>query len=231
MIKKSFPMQLDPNAFGQQTCAKCGKMDTGSSDEIAAYGGICKSCYDKLPLEEKEAYKNKTLTAKYRSMIIKIANSIEPKVGEIVYVWDEDNHKYIPGDETERIAEVDRELSDGSWIVILSELPDQEINVKKIAEGWGIDNGQDQEPEEIDEPDEEDVFVGEDGHSAYYLNKPIVTLGPVRISEIEAEGGSVSDELYREIKSWMDSKKYWPNVWTVSDHGNFVNVSQEVSNA
>lgn len=61
-------------------------------------------------------------------------------------------------------------------------------------------------------PDEEDIYI----QSAPPLgSRTEVFQGGKLIST-----ASDWDEMSREIKDWMEEHKFWPSIWTVSDHGN-----------
>jgi hypothetical protein len=78
----------------------------------------------------------------------------------------------------------------------------------KIRPATGSEN----EEEMQDEPDEEDVFIQPHGQlgSEYSVGTQHEHIGV--FPEME--------QAERAIKDWMEMKKYWPNVWFVSDHGN-----------
>lgn len=135
----------------------------------------------------------------------------------------------------------------------------------------------DAEDERGEEIGEEDITIGEDGHSAYYLGKQIADVGvdgdpdeeglrqelkrlyespdnkwsnrdmelvedlldetPWNESDVElAEshihtgGGTIPNALTIEdaVAKWMVENQYFPDVWTVSDHGNINNVTADV---
>jgi len=54
---------------------------------------------------------------------------------------------------------------------------------------------------------EEDIKIQDDGN-AYYTGKLIV-------KALEGENPD-----FVGIAKWMETKKYWPNVWMINDHGN-----------
>lgn len=77
---------------------------------------------------------------------------------------------------------------------------------------WNADEA-DEDPQE---PGEEDIVIGHDDKTAFYAGKCVV-----RVDD--------SDDLRPAIKAWMEEHKCWPDVWTVSDHGNALCVSADVA--
>jgi len=75
-------------------------------------------------------------------------------------------------------------------------------------------NDADADPTEPDE-DAGDIVIGQDDTSAYQYGKCIV-----RVDE--------PDELRPAIKAHMEAAEFWPNVWTVSDHGNACLITPDV---
>lgn len=69
----------------------------------------------------------------------------------------------------------------------------QELSVEELQETW--------------ESNKEDIIVNENGN-AYYAGKKIC--GPNKDYGTD----------FKAIKAWMDDNNYWPNIWTVNDHGN-----------
>ena len=67
-----------------------------------------------------------------------------------------------------------------------------------------IGNLDDYEGQE-DEPSEEDIFISDTGHLG--CNGKVIHHGN-------------PDHTDGAIRAWMETEQYWPNVWTVSDHGN-----------
>jgi hypothetical protein len=69
----------------------------------------------------------------------------------------------------------------------------------------------DAEPEETEdsEPDEpqEDDIVTSDGRNFYQSGKRVLSIGP-------------DDDRDEELKAYMERAQYWPNCWSISDHGN-----------
>jgi hypothetical protein len=63
------------------------------------------------------------------------------------------------------------------------------------------------------EPTEEDITIGDDDLSAYYGGKQIVSIG-------REEADADEDALEKAVAAWMDKNNFWPDVFTVSDHGN-----------
>lgn len=73
------------------------------------------------------------------------------------------------------------------------------------------------------EPDSEvDIIIGDDDLSAYYAGKEIVS-----ITRDEADADE--DALEKAVAAWMDENKFWPDVFTVSDHGNSNLVTERFS--
>ena len=63
------------------------------------------------------------------------------------------------------------------------------------------------------EPSSEDIVITTEGrlgcrYVAYYSGRAIATA---------IEYGDVETML----KTWMETNKYWPSIWILSDHGNF----------
>lgn len=83
------------------------------------------------------------------------------------------------------------------------------------------ESAEDEDFPEPQEPGEEDITIGEDDLSAYYLGKEIVSITRDEADEDE-------DALYKAISAWCDKQKYWPDVWWISDHGNCNIVTPEV---
>ena len=67
----------------------------------------------------------------------------------------------------------------------------------------------DEEIEEIDRPDEEDGFI----ETCY--DHLAVSIGGKFLGKFNEH-----DEAIHAIRAWMDENRFWPNVWTISDHGN-----------
>jgi hypothetical protein len=73
---------------------------------------------------------------------------------------------------------------------------------KDIESAYG-DPDDDKEPSE---PDEGDITTTDYQHW-YQYGKLVLTVGP--------------DEDYEQaVREYMDSSEFWPNVWSISDHGN-----------
>jgi len=73
-----------------------------------------------------------------------------------------------------------------------------------------IGNLDDYEGQE-DEPSEEDIFISDTGHLGCH---DYVTCN----GKVIHHGNP--DHTDGAIRAWMETEQYWPNVWTVSDHGN-----------
>jgi len=73
----------------------------------------------------------------------------------------------------------------------------------------------DPEPEDEDRgPDPEmDIIIGDDGLSAYYAGKEIASVTRDEADEDE-------DALEKAVAAWMDQHGFFPDVWSISDHGN-----------
>jgi hypothetical protein len=65
------------------------------------------------------------------------------------------------------------------------------------------------------EPQDEDIVIGQDDRSAYFAGKKIITVKD-------------PEELRPAIKAWMDKEQWFPDVWVISDHGNSLNVTEDV---
>lgn len=68
------------------------------------------------------------------------------------------------------------------------------------------DKEQGQEPE----PEEEDIFFGDE------RGKTVVSYAGKVLDIFDDE-----EDARKFIKEWMNTSNYWPNVWFVSDHGDF----------
>jgi hypothetical protein len=64
-------------------------------------------------------------------------------------------------------------------------------------------------------PQEDDIIIGKDDLSAYYSGKKIISV-------------NTPEELRPAIKVWMDKELFFPDVWVISDHGNPLNVTEDV---
>jgi hypothetical protein len=85
-------------------------------------------------------------------------------------------------------------------------------NRTRIRPSTGAEENEDFIDENEDEPDEEDIFIQPHGQlgSQYSVGTQHKHIGVFDDME-DAE---------KAIKDWMESNKFWPNVWMVSDHGN-----------
>jgi hypothetical protein len=65
-------------------------------------------------------------------------------------------------------------------------------------------------PDDMDEPQEDDIVTSDDEH--WYQYGKLVVIGD-----------------RSDVKKFMNREKFWPNVWVISDHGNTCNISEDVS--
>lgn len=74
--------------------------------------------------------------------------------------------------------------------------------------GWAECNvGEDEdEEEEFLEPEEGDL-TSSNGTDWYQYGKKVLTIG-------------IDDDRDAELLAFMDKEKFWPNCWSISDHGN-----------
>lgn len=71
--------------------------------------------------------------------------------------------------------------------------------------------------EEISEeiqPDANDIYISYDRNG-----KAIASSPEYGVIASRAVGAKI-EPLYEDIRDWMDNHKFWPSVWSVSDHGN-----------
>jgi hypothetical protein len=83
--------------------------------------------------------------------------------------------------------------------------------VKGIAEAW--EGG---EPAE-DQPDEEDCFISDVVHGGYD-----VSCGGKYIGHYKEW-----DDALKAVNDWQKKHKFWPNIWTVNDHGNVMPIDSK----
>lgn len=69
------------------------------------------------------------------------------------------------------------------------------------------------EDEEIDEADEEDIFLSPSGPLG---SRTSVSAGGKFLGEFSGD-----DEAEEAARKWADKNKFYPNAWQVSDHGNY----------
>ena len=60
-----------------------------------------------------------------------------------------------------------------------------------------------------DDRDGEYVQIDDDGDAVYVAHGKAMEHIP-----------KASGDTFADIRAWMDKKRFWPNIWSVNDHGN-----------
>jgi len=74
----------------------------------------------------------------------------------------------------------------------------RKVSFEEIQETWSNDK------------EGEYIQINPNG-SIYYVAHGMV---------MEQIGGPNTENEFKVIREWQNSKQYWPNIWQVSDHGN-----------
>ena len=72
------------------------------------------------------------------------------------------------------------------------------LSVEELAEIWQ------------DDKDSEYVQINDDGSAVYVVHG----------STMEDIADAEDEDVFGTISAWMNRKKFWPNIWSVNDHGN-----------
>ena len=96
----------------------------------------------------------------------------------------------------------------------LSEGKFKEIAVEAML---GIDEEEEGHDEPEDEPDDDDMFFQDAGHLG----------GQTKVMCMRKTIGTFTEheDAVKAAKAWMKKNNYYPNVWQVSDHGNYHKMS------
>lgn len=65
---------------------------------------------------------------------------------------------------------------------------------------------------EFFEPDEDDAYLNPCG--------PLGSNTSVSVAGKHLGEYSNDEEALEALREWMDRNEFWPNIWTISDHGN-----------
>lgn len=128
--------------------------------------------------------------------------------------WPEDETDLDPDEDIDRYSDIQLEFEGWYWWSCFPGcLPDSEpfgpfeTEAEALADAQDIDGFDDP-----DTPGEDDIIVTDHG--------PLGGLSIAHFSGREIAGPCPDDEIDDLIRAWCDENHYWPDVWTISDHGN-----------
>lgn len=94
---------------------------------------------------------------------------------------------------------------------------------RHITGNYGEDQFRDY-PEEPDEPQEEDLVTND---YVTFWRHGMSDRQPVIMVPIDAEGFESGKTWQQCVREYMERTQFWPDIWFISDHGNYVLLSLE----